>query len=246
MNRRNVIAGLSLALSSSAAAQGGDVFDLVRKGDLAGLETMLAIDPELVRRTDASGATPLMVAAYRRDGIGFVRPEDNPAFSFLAERLKAPNLFEACLLKRSDLVRDAVVADPRQARAASQNGRTLLHYAAYVGDLATMDILLDAKADIDAPAKGVFLSPPIVQAILGGRTAAVERLLARGARLDVRLDDGSTPLHEAAQLGRTEIVGRLLQAGADSTARRSDGRTPAEAAILRGHPETARLISGAR
>lgn len=245
MNRRALITGLTLALSSPAAAQGGDVFAVVRRGNLAALEAMLTSDPALLHKTDPSGATPLMVAAYTRDGIGFVRPEDNPAFVLIAARLPAPNLFEACLLNRSDLVRAAIAADPGQARAASQNGRTLLHYAAYAGDLEIIDALLDAGADIDAPAAGVFLSPPIVQAILGDRTAAVERLVARGARLDVRLDDGSTPLHEAAQLGRDEIVRILLRAGAAPAVRRSDGRTPAESALLRRHSQTARIIDAA-
>jgi ankyrin repeat protein len=244
MTRRDylLLAAAATACAGPAAGQSGDIFALVRAGDEAGVLRLLAADPALIRTRDARGATPLMVAAFKRQGVGFARPEDNPMFALLAPKVTRPDLVEACLLHRRDLVAAAVKADRTAARTASAEGRTLLHYAAYVGDVALLDLLLDAGADIDAAAKGAFLTRPIVQAILGGRQATLERLIARGADVSAVLDNGSRPMHEAALLGRNEMVRALRKAGADLKATRHDGKTPRDLAAGAGHLATVALF----
>ncbi|WP_377355076.1 ankyrin repeat domain-containing protein [Phenylobacterium terrae] len=237
-------AAVSLSAGLAQAEPQAELFAAIRAGDAAGVERLIGADPALLRARDASGATPLVAAAFKRLGIGFQRPEDNPVFALIARRISEPDLVEACLLGRRAQVVSAIAADPQLVKTATPNGRTLLHYAAYVGDAALVDALADRGADLDAPAAGVFLSPPIVQAILGGRMATLERLIARGANVNARLDDGSTPLHEAAQLGEEAMVRALIQAGADPKALRRDGRSPRDLAAARGHARIAELLDG--
>jgi hypothetical protein len=241
-----VTAAASLIAGVAQAAPQAELFAAIRAGDATGVERQIAADPALLQVRDPSGATPLVAAAFKRQGIGFQRPEDNPVFAVIARRLAEPDLVEACLLGRREQVVSALAADPQLAKLATPNGRTLLHYAAYIGDAALVDALADRGANLDAPAAGVFLSPPIVQAILGGRMATLERLISRGANVNARLDDGSTPLHEAAQLGEEAMVRRLIQAGADPNAVRRDGRSPRALAAAQGHPRIAKLLDELR
>ena len=50
-------------------------------------------------------------------------------------------------------------------------------------------------------------------------------LLAHGAPVDERMDNGATPLFIACEKGHTEIVQKLLDAGADPHLARDDGVT---------------------
>lgn len=235
MTRREILAG------AAALAAPGDIFTAVRANDVAAVERLVAADPALIAAT-AGGVTPLMAAAFLRRGPTFVRPEDSAVFQALAPRVTAPNIFEACLLKRTEAVKAALARDPALARAAARNGWTVLHFAAYVGDIAAIDLLLDAGADIDAPAAGAFLSPPLQTTLLGRRDSALEHLIARGAKVGFRMDDGSTPMHEAGLLGNDHAVRVLATAGVGAATPRTDGITPRDLALRHGHAGTAALL----
>jgi len=55
--------------------------------------------------------------------------------------------------------------------------------------------------------------------------AEVARLIAAGADVNARDNDGRTPLVRAAWYGHPDIVAALLKAGADVDARNNDGKT---------------------
>ena len=78
------------------------------------------------------------------------------------------------------------------------------------------------------------VSTPLLQAVLVGDRAAVERLLAEGAAVDERDRASDTPLHHAAAQGSCEIVSLLLGAGADVNARNWDDETPLLAVVADG------------
>jgi ankyrin repeat protein len=62
-------------------------------------------------------------------------------------------------------------------------------------------------------------------------------LLDRGADVNAKRNDDTTPLHLAASRGRTEIVKLLLDRGADVNAKDTQGSTPlhwVSAAIAQG------------
>jgi ankyrin repeat protein len=52
-----------------------------------------------------------------------------------------------------------------------------------------------------------------------GRLPVVEVLLARGAAVGARDEDGDTALHHASSGGHTDVISALLDKGAASTSR---------------------------
>lgn len=106
--------------------------------------------------------------------------------------------------------------------ATDDGGFTPLHHAAELGTLKSLEALLEAGASVDAADAGSrsALHEVVVRESTSAfdAAAAAQRLLARGADVNARDDDGVTPLHRAAQAGRVEVVAVLLANGADESA----------------------------
>ena len=82
----------------------------------------------------------------------------------------------------------------------------------------------------------------IHDAIEKGNIEAVKQHLATGTKVDLKHDDGWTPLQLAAGEGQKEIAELLISKGADVNAKTTDGLTALFAAILGPHKEIAELL----
>jgi len=82
----------------------------------------------------------------------------------------------------------------------------------------------------------------IHDAIRKGNSQAVKQHLAAGTKVDVKHDDGWTPLQLAAGEGQKEITELLIEKNADVNAMTEDGLTALFAAILGAHKEIAELL----
>jgi uncharacterized protein len=96
----------------------------------------------------------------------------------------------------------AAGADPNAHARDSWHHETPLHWAASNDDVALIDALLDAGADIEHPGSSINGGPPIQSALGYAQWAAVRRLWERGAE---------TGLPHAAVLGLTETVTSLVE-----------------------------------
>jgi ankyrin repeat protein len=67
-------------------------------------------------------------------------------------------------------------------------------------------------------------------AALSGRREIAELLIAKGADVNAKGDDGSTPLHSAAWYDRKEVAELLIANGADVNAKDDGGDTPLDMA----------------
>jgi hypothetical protein len=145
------------------------------------------------------------------------------------------------------------------ALAQDEAGNTALHAAVQFAwnaedaqaALRVIDRLLDGGAPIDAC--NLDAQTPLLL-LLGARVEAgvrspnreltllIERLINRGADIDVQDRRGISVLHAAAMHGMRDVAERLLKAGADPRRRDGLARSAHEVAVLLGYVDLATLL----
>jgi hypothetical protein len=153
----------------------------VKQGDVARLRALLATDPALARLvvTNAKGGGRTLLHLYAD------WPGHNPNPVAMVQTLAAAG---------ADLDAPAVAMWHRE---------TPLHWAASNDDVALVDALLDAGADIEHEGSSIDKGPPLSSAVGYGQWRAAERLVAKGAR---------TLFWQEAALGLMPALTRRLEA----------------------------------
>jgi ankyrin repeat protein len=153
---------------------------------------------------------------------------------------QAQALFErfnmAVAADRADEVA-ALLARGMDPNTVDLNGDPALLVAARAGFEPTLDVLLHARAKVNASNR--FGDTPILVAAIAGHLGVVKKLVARGAEIDAK---GWTPLIYAASGGRDEVVRYLLEAGANIDAQGPNGTTALMMAVRGGHADTVSLL----
>lgn len=118
---------------------------------------------------------------------------------------------------------------------------TPLHTAAYHGQRACAQALLDAGLPVDAvDERG---TTPLSHAAWNGHSALIEDLLSRGAQVDAQNALGWTALMQASLQGHVDVVRLLLDRGAAAErAEQEKGVTPLMLACERGDAELVSLL----
>ena len=105
-----------------------------------------------------------------------------------------------------------LITSPADANARDEQGDAPLLYAAAVGSLEAMKLLLDKGADVNA--QNAFGTTALM--IAAGDIAKVRLLVERGANVNLASKQGRTPLFIAAMSdGSADIVRMLVAKGAD-------------------------------
>ena len=103
----------------------------------------------------------------------------------------------------------------------------------------------DESAPRRPPARGPERDEELLElAARSGHAAAIAALLAAGAEINAKKNNGMTALMWAAQVGHAAAIAALLAAGAEVDAKMDDGTTALEIAELRKHEHAARLLRG--
>ncbi|HAY76565.1 MAG TPA: hypothetical protein DCY33_01900 [Gemmatimonadetes bacterium] len=106
--------------------------------------------------------------------------------------------------------------------AAQGDGMSALHWAAERGDMALLEVLLYAGAELEASTR-IGHYRPLHIAARNGNVEVVKRLIESGADINSVTDpSGSTPLHLAALSGNGSVVRELVNAGADIDSREAE------------------------
>lgn len=127
----------------------------------------------------------------------------------------------------------------------SPDGWTALHLAAFFGNDAAVDALLDHGANARIMGRAFEQNLAVHAACAGGRIgrAAFARLVAATGDPDVLQKQGYTALMIAAGNGFVDAVEVLLEAGANRTLKQGEGKTAADFARERGHAEIAKRLA---
>jgi ankyrin repeat protein len=143
-------------------------------------------------------------------------------------------------------ISDVCFAPPKDPGARDAVGRSPLHRAVAFADLAKVEALLDAGADVndgvrsDEPINSNWGDTPLHIAAQDGREQIVRLLIARGADVNRANDRGNTPLHRAVEY--PGVVTALLDAGAKPNAPDAQGRTPLHWAAIGGANSTMTVL----
>ena len=118
-----------------------------------------------------------------------------------------------------------------------RNGDPVLVIAVRANSVATVDLLLGARAYVNARTR--FGDSPLMVAALGGRLELVKKLRARGAEVK---QPGWNALIDAARGGHDEVVRYLLAEGAEVDEASPNGTTALMMAAREGKPSTVDLL----
>ncbi|KAK8952657.1 putative E3 ubiquitin-protein ligase XBAT31 [Platanthera guangdongensis] len=227
-----------------------DFFAAVQYGELMMVESILRMDPGILRRTTSYGRLSALHIAAARGHVEML--------SMLLERWDHPDvlnrhkqtpLMVAAMRGKISCVEKLLQAGANILTFDSANGRTCLHYAAYYGHSDCLQAIIQAAQSNPISESWGFArfvnvrdakgATPLHLAAKKSRPTCVRMLLDNGALVCVSTGDygspGSTPLHLAARGGCLDSVRELLAWGADRLQMDSAGRIPYVVALKRNH-----------
>lgn len=131
-------------------------------------------------------------------------------------------LFEAIKANNTEQVEAAIVAG-EDVEVQDFDGRRALIYAAMIGSLDILDMLIRRSANVNHRDK--LGNAALYYAASQGDAEIAAALIAAGANKDTENRQGITPLMVAAKLGHLDVVQVLIAKGADPKKRDYTGRT---------------------
>lgn len=128
---------------------------------------------------------------------------------------------------------DTLLSRGASSETPDVDGRTPLMVSVREGHVSTAACLLNRGADLHADQGESNL---LFQSLCYINPEFLDQVISRGASLEVRNEDGSTPLLEFASQSNLKAVERLLDRSVNLQARTNDGRTALHLAAMNNHP----------
>ena len=198
------------------------LIEAAKKGDQAAVQASLAAKADVNAKQDGSTALCWAAEAGHADVVNMLitaksdvnaRANDGSTPLILAAAKGHVDVVQMLLAAHADV------------NAKQPDGQTALWWAAHHGDIDVVRLLLANGADVNARGSG---ATPLILAADVATTkkeylpakgaqgpAVISALLAAGADVNAKQNDGQTGLMLAADSGDTEMVRALLAAGAD-------------------------------
>jgi uncharacterized protein len=204
--------------------------DAIKGGRLEEVRALASDNAQLVREPDASGASPILVAIYH----------GRKEVTDLLVELGAPvDLFEASALGHVDRIREILSTAPHRAGEYAADGFTPVALAAFFGHLDATRALINAGAEVNAPARNPFKVQALHAAVAGRNLEIVRAVLEAGADPNAQQQAGFRPIHEAGTNANRPLADLLLSRGADPRLPSDAGKNAIDLAREKGHEEFA-------
>jgi ankyrin repeat protein len=230
-----VCSAVGLLILAAPAAQSQDIFDLLRKGDVAAVKTLVEKIPQLIEARDGDGDTPLHYAAYggNVDLINYFL--DKGAKLDLQDARRKTPLHLAATNNRQEAV-GALLKRGAVLETRDDYERTaLILCAREQGQAATGRVLIEAGADVNAVDK--FGSTALELAAWRGKADFVDLLLEKRARVPESGRQWQGMISQAASNGLTNLFRRLTDKSQDLKAVDASGEWLLQAAAAGGSAE---------
>lgn len=217
---------------------GETLFKAVRFGQTKAVEVLLgAKEPTEFR--DHDDRTPLLYAVEDNNFFIVDLLLRNKADWNARDKWKRTALHIASLNRRPNLVFRLLDIPGIDVNARDEQYETPLHFAARNGHRATVKLLLGLGANVNAKDKKGFTPLHLAAAKRG--PSIVEMILSdKNVQVDVRANNGRTPLMQACDRAASEegenVVELLLDSNADPAACDHNGETPLFLSALIGNP----------
>ncbi len=255
------------ALKSERPVYTSGLYDAVKQGDTASVESILTSNPNaicdipldmsLLARA-VSNNDQAMVELLLKHGAdaksgGGGRPSplhiaaergNVPIAKILLEHGADINAEDSDTQQQTPLTyaqragRSAMVQFLKSKGASTVNLKDAAWRAVYCGRISELRGILDRGFDVnEAWASGTLLHTAAEQ----GNMEMAKMLIDRGARLDTSLGLG-TPLHDAAYEGKAEMIRYLINRGANPNALEKRNYSPLYWAAVQGHLEAVRAL----
>src|SRR6266403_1957677 len=167
-------------------------FDAIRAGDLAAVRALLDQDSALLNAKNAQSQSPVLFSIYNRQ---------KEIRDLLLSRGAQMELHEAAAAGDLTRVKEIVENDASLAKTYSPDGFPVLALAAAFGHFEVTKY---------RHATGYT---PLLTAAANGHLEILKALLARGADLHAKSNDGKNALTYAEERGNKEVAAFLLQQG---------------------------------
>jgi len=213
------------------------LFDAIKGGRVDDVRQLIEQTPSLKEARDASGASPVLVAAYN------MKPDVVNALL----QLGAPvDIFEASVLGKVDRIQEILKTSPARVTEHAPDGFTPVALAAFFGQPAAVKVLIAAGADVNAAAKNPLKVAALHAAVAGGKLEIVKTVLDAGADANAQQQAGFRPIHEAGVKANRGLAELLLAHGADPSLPNDAGVTAIDLAREKGHAEFADWLASKR
>jgi ankyrin repeat protein len=212
-----------------------EIFDVIRTGDKARLEELLAAHPAVVDARNELGHSPVLIAQYHHKA---------DLVAVLLAAGPTLDVFDAASVGRTNRVAELLDADPALVNAYSRDGFFPLGLAAFFGHSETVRLLLERGADVAQVAKNPMRIQALHAAVGGPSREAVLLILEAGAPINAQQHKGWTALHEVVNKQDVELTRYFLAHGADPKVQNDEGKSPIGLAADKGNAAILKLLKG--
>ncbi len=209
------------------------LFDAIKAGDAAAVNSLLEADPRLAEAKDEKGVSAILTALYYR------QPQIAHA---LREKRDSVDIFEAASLGELRTMKQISQQHPEYLQATSSDGWTALHLAAFFGHAEIVRWLLENDVAVDARSANPMNNTALHAAQVSNHVDVARALLEHGASVNEKQHGGFTALHSAASNGCEPMVELLLEHGANPSLRDDAGKSAADHAAEKKHDPVAQRL----